>query len=238
MKKTKYKTASEPCTIPANKLSMSKRRLVQGFGINDSPYLTDWIDDDGNGWRCPAQRAWKNMIKRCRCSKHQEKHPTYIGCSVSEEWRHFTAFRSWFSLNWVQGWELDKDILKPGNKVYSPSTCAYVPSEINVLLTDSAASRGDYPQGVWLRKDTRKFRASVSSNGKSKPLGCFTTPEEAEICYLRAKADEIEKAVKRHPRLDARVVNSLHGTALDLRQQALIKQLAQLPKSLFSLSLT
>lgn len=48
------------------------------------------------------------------------------------------------------------------------------------------------PLGVtylWFLKKpkTKKFRASVSINGKDKFLGRFHTPEEAHQCYLEAK---------------------------------------------------
>jgi hypothetical protein len=48
------------------------------------------------------------------------------------------------------------------------------------------------PLGVtylWFLKKpkTKKFRASVSINGKDKFLGKFHTPEEAHQCYLEAK---------------------------------------------------
>ena len=46
------------------------------------------------------------------------------------------------------GWELDKDILVKGNKIYSPDTCCFVPKEVNTVFTKRQSKRGDYPIGV------------------------------------------------------------------------------------------
>ena len=39
--------------------------------------------------------------------------------------------------------QLDKDSLIKGNKVYSESTCVFIPQEVNSLLVKSTASRGE-----------------------------------------------------------------------------------------------
>jgi hypothetical protein len=86
---------------------------------------------------------------------------------------------------------LDKDILIPGNKVYSPDTCCLVTQHINTLLTSCTSSRGDYPVGVSYSKREKKFRAVLSTFGVNKQLGEFKTPEEASIVYLTAKKEHI-----------------------------------------------
>ena len=50
--------------------------------------------------------------------------------------------------------QLDKDLLVKGNKVYNESTCVFLPKEINSVLTKSTASRGDYLIGVCWSKNT------------------------------------------------------------------------------------
>lgn len=77
---------------------------------------------------------WKGMLERCYCEKWHIKKPSYIGCSVDERWHNFQVFAEWFEQNYKDGFELDKDILFKGNKVYSPETCCFVPSEINILF--------------------------------------------------------------------------------------------------------
>lgn len=77
--------------------------------------------------------AWHNMLKRCYSEKHLKKHPSYIGCSVCVEWHNFQVFAHWFEANYIDGTELDKDIILDGNKVYSPETCLFVSHTENVV---------------------------------------------------------------------------------------------------------
>lgn len=72
--------------------------------------------------------TWSAMLARCYKPSQQE---SYIGCTVCKEWHNFQNFAKWFEENYVEGWALDKDILISGNRVYSPETCCFVPSEIN-----------------------------------------------------------------------------------------------------------
>lgn len=59
--------------------------------------------------------------------------PTYEGCTVCDEWLYFSNFKKWFDENYIEGFQLDKDIIIRGNKVYSPQTCCFVPKEINII---------------------------------------------------------------------------------------------------------
>jgi len=80
---------------------------------------------------------WVNMIKRCYDSKVQEKHPTYIGCTVCDEWLCFSNYHKWFVSNYIDGFEVDKDKKVAGNKVYSPDTCLFISKTENSQLSSS-----------------------------------------------------------------------------------------------------
>jgi hypothetical protein len=97
----------------------------------------------------------------------------------------------------VENFELDKDILIKGNKIYSPETCCFVPKEINLLFTKSNSIRGKYPIGVSCRKKDGKFRAQCWVEGKQRFLGSFYTPEEAFQAYKEAKEQEIKRLAKK-----------------------------------------
>ena len=178
--------------VPASKHSLKMRKPVFGFGINDADYITHTMVD-GKHLMCPAYQVWKEMLKRCYSAKFQEKYPTYLGCSVTKEWLTFSNFREWMkSQNW-EGNQLDKDILIPENKEYGPDSCIFVSSQINTLLTDNAANRGEFPQGVSFNKGSGKYKAYCNVNGNQKHLGYFTSVPEAELVYLIFKSELIKK---------------------------------------------
>lgn len=173
----------------ASERSLSKRKLVQGVGINDAWYLVSYRSTQGVREACPYYLRWCNMLERCYSTKYQDHHPTYVGCSVSKDWLTFSNFRSWMEKqDWV-GKQLDKDILEVGNKVYGSSNCLFVSSGLNKLLTDGAAARGEYRQGVSWHKDRRKYRSQCRTDSKSKHLGYFSSEHEAEFAYCVFKSD-------------------------------------------------
>jgi len=167
---------------------------VFGFGVNDADYMVKPVGPDGKRLECPFYKAWKNMLLRAYSPKFHAKRPTYIGVTVCEEWRSFMAFRAWMMEQDWEGKHLDKDILVPGNKVYSPKTCAFVTREVNGLLNDHNAKRGNWPIGVDRRKN--KFRAKVSENGKKRYLGIFHSPHEAHLAWREEKVRLVREAAE------------------------------------------
>lgn len=79
--------------------------------------------------------CWKSMLERCYSEKLHKRKPTYQDCYVCQEWHNFQNFADWFSKNYsyetMHKWQLDKDIIVPGNRVYGPDTCCFVPNDIN-----------------------------------------------------------------------------------------------------------
>lgn len=84
--------------------------------------------------RRQAEDTWRGMLRRGYSEECKTKHKTYRECVVCQEWHLFSTFKEWFDKHYVEGWHLDKDILVKENKVYSPETCCFVPSEINALF--------------------------------------------------------------------------------------------------------
>lgn len=138
--------------------------------------------------------TWKNMFDRCYNKKTLNINTTYVGCSVDKRWHNFQVFAEWFEENYIEGWELDKDILVKGNKVYSPETCCFIPKEVNSFFTKCNTTRGEYPVGVV--KSNNKFRARIGANRKS--LGTFNTPEEAFNAYRVAKKEGAKILAKKY----------------------------------------
>ena len=133
------------------------------------------------------------MLDRCYSKVFQERFPSYIGCSVSDEWLTFSNFKAWMEGQSWKGKQLDKDLLVPGNKTYSPDTCFFVSPAVNGLLLDRGRARGDHPVGVYFNKRARRFQAQISLYGKKKNLGTFSSPNAAYISYLKAKVSYIRE---------------------------------------------
>ena len=150
---------------------MKTKKLVCGVGINDADYVDHkykTIEADGKMkrrlvWICPFYRSWKGMLERCYSEKYQERYPTYIGCTVSEEWKRFSNFRSWMEKQDWEGMQLDKDLLIEGNKVYSADTCVFVTSMVNTFTLDCGASKGEWMIGVAWHKGASKFMSQCSN---------------------------------------------------------------------------
>ena len=176
--------------IPVDKKSISFRRLTCGIGVNDALYQVR-PRINGKQIMCHFYSTWVNMIKRCYNFSTQVRQPTYKNCTVCNEWLIFSVFKKWMELQDWKGKELDKDILIPGNKIYSPNNCVFVNRQINTLLNKNKSQRGKYPQGVGFNKCANKFQAYCRINGRLKHLGLFDSAEKASIAYKKSKSKYI-----------------------------------------------
>ena len=179
---------------------MNVKKLVCGVGINDADYAVVKFETigyvDGKQrrklvWTCPYYSAWASMLKRCYSVKTQERQPTYAGCTVSDEWKTFSNFKSWMEKQDWQDKQLDKDILSECNKVYSPETCAFVSGMVNNFAIDPGAMRGEWLIGVNWDKRTNKFltRCRNPFTKKQEHLGLFTCEQEAHEAWLKRKLE-------------------------------------------------
>ena len=151
---------------------------------------------------CTAESylKWHDMIHRCYNAKFHKRQPQYKGCAVCVEWLNYSNFKVWYDQHKIPGMslDLDKDILFKGNKVYSPETCCFVPHAINTLFLNSKKNRGDFPIGVSLDKDKKKFCAEMSFMGRQIKLGTFDTAESAFARYKEYKEDFIRDLAEQY----------------------------------------
>lgn len=184
------------------------KKLTYGIGYNSQrEHKTNT-----NGNTTKAYRVWHCMMRRCYNPKDLARSPTYVGCTVASEWHDFQDFADWYeNHNFSENYyELDKDLLVAGNKVYSSKTCSLVPSQINSLLLSCASHRGVFPQGVYLDKRSNRFSVMLRTNGDRKFIGMFDCPHEAHQAYVIAKEAYVkEVANKWRGRIDDRVYAAL-----------------------------
>lgn len=167
-------------------------KKVCGLGVTDEK-----TRENGSG-QIKSYIIWRSMLRRCYSDKLQAKQPTYIGCSVCSDWLLFSNFKAWYDKHYREGYQLDKDILNPGNKVYSPENCRFIPRQVNSLILDSCASRGKYMIGVCFDNNANKFKSQchifnpITNESKLTYLGLFTAELEAHLKYKEAKEQNVK----------------------------------------------
>ena len=170
--------------------------------------------------RTRASLVWGNMEKRTTLVANKPE-SRYHGCT--NQFANFQLFAEWcqaqhgyMSKDCGKFWNLDKDILIHGNKVYSPETCIFVPQTINALLVTKGRNKEkELPVGVHWNTRDKKFQANVKAEGKLSFLGYYGNPEEAHKAWQVAKVAEIHRVctenedVINYPRLrDALIMNA------------------------------
>ena len=165
-------------------------------------------------------RLWTGMLQRCYCDKYQTNKPTYIGCTVSEYFKRYDNFHKWCEnqIGFDQdGWQLDKDLLIKGNKMYSEDLCVFVPHEINLAIVTSKSIRGESLIGLRLDRRSNKFQARINRGGKSFSLGYFEDELEAFSVYKQAKESYLkELAEKWRGQIDPRVYQALNDYRVEI----------------------
>ena len=196
--------------------------MVYGFGIFDGKKAR------GN----PIYGFWSRMIERCYSEKTQARHKGYRGITVSVKWRLYSDFEKWSNTRYRTDWCLDKDIF--GKNCYSPDSCAYLPSEINMIFM--FRDKKDLPLGVYYKQPskgmtnerTKPYVADMSYFKENKKSVHCTTPKEAHNLWKNFQSDKILKIANTFKSvLEERVYNRLvlisekisscQGEIIDLR---------------------
>ena len=156
---------------------------------------------------------WNGVRHRCYNENIRHLTPSYQEAEMSENFKRYSYFKDWChnQIGFDQdGWQLDKDILVKGNKLYSEATCCFVPPEINTLILKADRIRGKYPIGVYEDKQAGKFKVRISVEGKQKHVGRYYCEKEAFYAYKVAKEQYIkEVANKWKGQIDVRVYEAL-----------------------------
>ena len=186
---------------------------VYGVGVSGNKYPIR-----ANGVITKEYTLWYSMLSRCYNDAYKKHRPTYEGCEVSENFKSYEYFYEWCHEQIGFGndgngnpFQLDKDLLIKGNKVYSEDSCVFLPREINQLLVKRENMRGKYLIGVHWCNINKVFVAQASKNkGKSEYLGSFNTEIEAFKAYKTAKENFIkEQASKWKSQIDERAYLAL-----------------------------
>lgn len=151
-----------------------------------------------------------------RCKDKRASMVAYNGCSVCEGWMEYENFKKWFLENYIDGYELDKDIIKRGNRVYCPEYCSFVPKEINLLIKNRR--RGSGAPGTVVRREGGKYIARMYA-GRSIWLGSFETEIDAFMAYKKAKESYVRDLAKTYfnkNKIERRVYDALMNYKVEI----------------------
>lgn len=182
--------------------------LVHGVGVNDGSR------------RCVVGRSqvpeyifWKGMLKRCYCEKYQNKYPTYRGCAVSDNFKSYSYFYDWCQKQvgfGIDGWQLDKDLLCYGNKIYSEDVCVFISPEINSIIRPNPVKNCSLPVGVSINPWSGRFFSKLRMNGKMVHIGTYDDQYAAFLAYKSAKEKHVRNVAEKYKEsLDMRAYNAL-----------------------------
>lgn len=160
-----------------------------------------------------AYSRWRAMMNRCYNPKFWEALPNYEGCTVCDEWLYFQTYAEWFHTTCPgepSMYDIDKDLIYPYNKIYSPETCEFLPHSINVLIKNNSENNKYGCIGVTWDTQKKKFRVRLKSQGKQFNGGYYTDLKNAQEAYIKLKKEKIrEMALQYQNQLNPRAFEAL-----------------------------
>ena len=170
-------------------------RSVFGVGFyGDGEYKTK-----GNSKHFYYYRVWQSMHDRCYSGKYK----AYANVTVCEDWNNYQNFAEFFHRTFPFGLEmhdmrLDKDILQKDvvEKVYSESTCVWIPKRINSYI--QAKRSGTFNEIKGVREERSGSWVATSTlfekGGINYTIGRYRTQDEAVNAYREFKLLQDVKA--------------------------------------------
>lgn len=142
--------------------------IVDDFKYLDGNWARSFKLPWGEQMFTNAARLHNNMSNRCSSNSEQNNHPGYVGCSLSDNFKNFQFFAEWCNnqIGYKEGWHLDKDLLIPGNKIYSEDTCLFLPMEINKKIKNSVKPFSETNPFDGVIKSYNTYTVKRAVNGK------------------------------------------------------------------------
>jgi hypothetical protein len=166
--------------------------------------------------------TWIDVMRRVYNEEWENKHETYKGVGLCDEWHDFQSFAKWFDENYQEGFQIDKDILSDyyGEGVYySPKTCRMIPRDLNMLLVNRVGKSRNrkLPLGVSRAVGQEKYTAWCNDgDGKTVNLGGSICEKEAFGFYKAYKENLIKRKARMY--LEVGVIDTVMFEALNTYQ--------------------
>ena len=120
---------------------------------------------------------WLGLLSRT-CYHRVDCLPTYKDCTIDKSWLYLPNFINWYvsQINYnttileilkleKSEFQVDKDILNKGNKLYSPEFCTLVPATINKALSYSYSKESNLPICICHSTHHYGYQVAVNYNG-------------------------------------------------------------------------
>jgi hypothetical protein len=144
---------------------------------------------------------WSNLNQRLKALQPRDE--TYAACI--NQFSDFQNFAEWCQTqanytsvdNKGNYYQLDKDILVPGNKIYGPDTCCFIPAALNKLFSRGNNKTNKYLLGTCLEPKSGKFVAHVTglSELKSGYIGIYKDEMDAHRAWQLGKIEVFNRAL-------------------------------------------
>lgn len=175
----------------------------------------------GNKDEYIARYIWNGVADRCNRKRFNNRNYCYENVSMCEEWSDFYNFKEWFEKQeyYFSGYQIDKDILVKGNKIYSPSTCCFVPMFINSIFTNSRRNRGKYPVGVSHinGKFMSTIRETINGERVKLYLGVYNNQVDAFYAYKKEKESYIKRVAEQYKNvISPSVYDAMYNYKVDI----------------------
>ena len=168
---------------------------VEGVGYIGEGCFKVSVQEGGKSKVSGSYYLWAAMLGRCYNTR-KKCYPRYggVGAYVVDEWHNYQNFAAWYYSQDVRdvgiSWNIDKDLEYTCNKIYCPSKCNIIPSDVNSIFTGSSKITGARysPQN-----NGRSWKAVISIQKEDVYLGKYYTEQEAIEVYTTAKIAHCSK---------------------------------------------
>jgi len=205
----KYRYVVRAYTIKTKNVRNPFYPSASGVGYIGVGEFSSSVDNIGR----EAYVKWQAMLLRCyEVESDESRNPSYADCTVHRDWHNFQNFAKWcvYQKYYNSGYEIDKDILVTGNRVYSEDSCCLVPAEINQMAIKLRHIGVNKSMGVSYDEKSRKYIAITRMGREQKYIGSYRTLQEASDAYVDLKKRYFKNmAIVHKERLDIRVIRAL-----------------------------
>lgn len=128
---------------------------------------------DENGKRYNSYHVWVAMFDRCyNEDNYRYKWYGKEGVTICKEWFLYSNFKKWYDENYIDGYEIDKDILceklNISPKIYSPQTCMFISKSENIAIRNKTHKKFGKENHFYGKTHTEETRKRISEANKGK----------------------------------------------------------------------